>query len=163
LVGLALISTLLFNSILWFGANLAKLPYAFGFESEQEFYSKLKDHNGYNVFKYANENLPKSSNLLLFGEVRGYLSNLDYIKSDPLAQKVIDFSKISNGEDMYKKLMQLQITHVFINTNLGFLGRTNPNLPVRYTEREFNLMDETLKTHGRLMFSEKGVYLYELV
>lgn len=160
LVMLLLASTLIFNLILWYGANSIKLPYVFGLESEQDFYLKLKDDNGYNVFKYANENLPKNSKLLLFKEARGYLSNLDYVVGDPLTQKVIDYSKIWSSEDLYKGLKSLNITHVFINTKVAFY---NSKQSARYSEREVKLMNELLQQHGKLLFSDRGVYLYELV
>lgn len=159
---LVLISTLFFNLVLWYGANSVKLPYVFGLESEQEFYLKLKDNNGYNVFKYANENLPKNSKLLLFGEIRGYLSDLDYIKSDPLAHRVIDYSKIVDSKSMYNELRRLGITHVLVNSKLGFIGLTNPNQPVRHSEKDIRIMNETLKNYAKLLYSENGVYLYEL-
>lgn len=161
-VMLALVSSLFFNSALWYGSNKIKLPYAFGIESEQSFYLKLKDNNGYNVFKYANKNLPKNSKLLLFREPRGYLSDLDYIRADPLTQKVLDYSQITNAEGMHKELKQLGITHTLINTKIGFFGLHKPNQPPRYSEKILSLMDETLQKHGKLLFSENGVYLYEL-
>lgn len=162
IAAILLLSTLLFNIALWYGANSLKIPYILGLESEQQFYNKLKDNNGYNVFKYANDNLPKNSKLLLFREIRGYLSNLDYIKSDPFGQKVIDFSKISSSSEMHSRLKELGITHVFVNNNLDFVGKANPSIPPRYTEKEISIMNEALKLHGNLLYSEKGVYLYEL-
>lgn len=157
-----LISSLVFNSALWYGANRIKIPYALGLETEQEFYLKLKDYNAYNVFKYANENLPKNSKLLLFREPRGYLSNLDYIKADPLIQKVLDYSQIADADDMHRELKRLGVTHILINTKVDFFGIHNPNQPSRYPEKILKLMDETLENNGKLLFSENGAYLYEL-
>lgn len=161
-VALLLISSLVFNSALWYGANRIKLPYALGMETEQEFYLKLEDHNAYNVFKYANENIPENSKLLLFREPRGYLSDLDYIRGDPLTQKVLDYSQIKDAGDMYRELKRLSITHILINTKVDFFGLHNPNQPPRYPEKILKLMDETLENNGKLLFSESGAYLYEL-
>lgn len=162
-VMLVLISSLFFNLALWYGANSVKIPYIFGLESEQSFYLKLKDNNGYNVFDYANKHLPPNSKLLLFREYRGYLSDFDYVIGDPLNQKVVDYSKANNGEEMYKELTKAGITHVFINTKLGFAGIHSPSQPPRFSKKILDLMDETLKLHGRLLFAENGIYLYELV
>lgn len=162
LVIFILLSALAFNLSLWYGANSIKLPYAFGLESEQSFYEKLKDENGYAVFRYANENLPKTSKLLLFREFRGYLSDLDYIIGDPLLQKIVDYSKFADGEDMYNELKKLGITHIFINTKIESAAIHNINQPARYTERHIALMDEALRDHGNLLFDSKGIYLYEL-
>ena len=156
-----LLTTLVFNLALWYGANSIKLPYVFGRESEQSFYTKLKDENGYNVFKYANDNLPKNSRLLLFREYRGYLSNLDYIVGDPVLQKVVDYSKFANTEDMYNELKRLGITHVFINTKIDSAAVHELGRP-RYTEKHIKLMDELLSLHGKLLFESNGIYLYSL-
>ena len=163
IVVITLSSSLIFNMALWYGANSIKLPYAFGIQSEQSFYLKLKDNNGYNVFKYANENLPKNSKLLLFKEARGYLSDLDYIRGDPLTQNVLDYSKIDNSQEMYNEFNQLKITHILINTKIDFFGMHNQNQPKRYSEKILKLMNETLQMHGQLVFSDNGVYLYELL
>ncbi len=162
IIAAVLLSTMVFNAALWYGANRAKLPYVFGFEDEQAFYSKLKDNNGYSVFKYANENLPKDSRLLLFREFRGYLSDLDYVKGDPSAQNYLDYSKISDSGQMYNELKKLGITHVFVNTKLGEIGVHGLGQPPHYTKEIIELMDKTLKQYGNLLYEDKGVYLYEI-
>ncbi len=161
-VAVLLVSSLVFNLALWYGANSVRIPYAFGIESEQSFYNSLKDYNGYNVFKYANENLPKNSKLLLFREYRGYLSNFDYVVGDPLLQKVVDYSKFANSEDMHTELKRLGITHVFVNTRIQYAAIHNPNQPPRYTEEIISMMNESLRNHGKLLFEDDGIYLYKL-
>ena len=159
-----LLITYAFSIVLWLGIFGSKMSYVFGLESEEGFYSKLNDRNGYLVFDYINKNLPKESIIFLFRESRGYLSDKDYIVGLPNNQKVIDYSKINNEEDFYRQLKQNKITHVLVNTGVEAFkpGRVVKNQPTHFTEGQQNIMDNLLKKYGRLIFENNGVYLYEL-
>ena len=164
LVIFLLILSLSFNLLLWYGANSKKLPYVFGLESEKGFYLKLSDHNGYNVFDYINKNLPKNSKLLLFREVRGYLSDRDFIIAPEKAQKVINYDLIKNSDELYKRLKELKITHILINTKVELFQADFKfsKAPPYFSRRVVNLMDEVLNENSELIFEHNGVFLYSL-
>lgn len=163
-VSLALISLLIFNLAIWYGANAKKLPYVFKLETEKDFYAKLKDNNGYTVFEYANNNLPKSSKILLFREVRGYFSDIDYMIAYEYGQKIIDYRVIDTPEDLYKRLKELRITHVLINEKVEIFNPDNnfKGIPPYFSKRIVDLMSDILKKHSNLIFSDNDVYLYQL-
>ena len=165
LVTLLLIFALLFNSAIWFGVNAKKFSYILGLESEKEFYLKLKDDNGYGVFKYLNEHASKDSKLLLFRESRGYFSEIDYFLSDPKLQKIINYSGMRNGTDLYKRLKELKINYVIVNYENKIHSPNQVELDKVFTfydNQSVELMDETLSLYAEVVYSEEGVYLYKL-
>lgn len=160
------ISALLFNSVLWVGINYKKFPFILNLETEQQFYAKLKgDDNGYNVFKYLNEHASKNSKLLLFGETRGYLSDIDYYQSDPKLQKIIDYGQMRNAKDMYARLKELGIDYVLINIKHEILRPKQERQDISltfYDDHSIGLMNQTLANYGDEIYSEKDTYLYKL-
>ena len=161
---LLLLIAYVFSIALWFGVFGMKVSYVFGLESEADFYSKLNDHNGYEAFDYINKDLPKESIIFLFRESRGYFSDKDYIVGLPFNQKFIDYGKINNEEDFYKQLRENKITHILINTKVEAFkpGRVVKNQPILFTIEQQNIMDNLLKKYGKLIFENKGLYLYQL-
>ena len=156
-----LLISAIFNLGLWYGANRGKIPFALGLETEKEFYGRLNDYNAYTIFDYANKNLPADSKILLFREFRGYLSNVDYVIGDPLTQKVVDYSKITNEGEMLNELKKAGITHILINTKIGFAG-IHQEMEVRYSKELISLMDKTLEKYGILLVQDNGAYLYQI-
>lgn len=166
IITLLLIFTIIFNSTIWFGINYKKFPYILNLESEEDFYAKLDNHNGYRAFKYLNQHASKDSKLLLFRETRGYFSEIDYFFSDPKLQKVINYKELENGEDMYKRLKELGIDFVFINNNLENFrpNQAQPNLTFSfYDNQSVEIMDETLNRYGELLYSEDSILIYKLI
>ena len=159
-----LLVTFVFSGVLWAGVYLQKMPYVFGLEDEQAFYSKLTDNNGYNIFHYINTKLAKGSVIFLFRETRGFLSDKDYIVGLPSDQKIVDYERIKNEEDFHNELKKNNVTHILINTNIEFFEPqetvTKRQLPFSKLQQE--IMDRLLEKEATLLIEDKGVYLYEL-
>jgi len=159
-----LFTTFLFTFALWVGTFSQKMPYVFGMENEEEYYSKLIDFNGYPVFQYLNQNTPKDSVIFLFRESRGYFSERDYIVGLPSDQKIVDYSQIGDEEDFYRQLIQNKVTHILINANIEMY---KPQQIVRRRQEPFSqkhqaIMDEMIEKKATLLIENNGIYLYEL-
>lgn len=163
-IAILLLSLLSFNLVLWYGANSKKIPFVFGLESERDFYLKLKDHNGYDVFQYINDKLPKDARLLIFRDVRGYLSGRDYMISTEYSQKTVDLPNIADKNALYRRLKELGITHVFINTKLELFqpGAAIQNFKPYVSEKSDRMMMDMLKDGGKLVYENNGIMLYAL-
>lgn len=154
--------TFIFTAMLWVGIFGQKVNHVFGIENESEYYNKLLDDYGYNVFHYINKNLPQNSLVLFFRDTRGYLSDRDYIVALPSEQSILDYNKGDN--EFYQQLKELDVTHVIVNTNIDFYKPQdtvkNRRRPISKDNQE--MMDKLLKKNSVLLFESKGVYLYQL-
>ena len=154
--------TFIFTAGLWFAIFGQKAPYILGIDDEREFYGKLADYNGYPVFEFINQNLPSDSVIFFFRETRGYLSDRDYIIALPNEQKIFDYGK--NADEFYRQLKGHNVTHVLINTNIGFY---KPQAIVKnrikpISQENQDMVDRLLKMHGTLIFEDEEIYLYLL-
>ena len=157
---LFLISSLAFNSALWYGINSKQLPIAFGLESEEQFYTKLKNNNDYMQFQWINANIPKDSKIFFFKKIRGYFSEIDYVSGNPDNQAYVDYSKIQKVENLYDRLKEIGITHIMVNTRLfddDYIKRKDSHY-----DYALNLMDGLIDNNSTLIYENDGTFLYKL-
>ena len=164
-ISLLLLSLIVFNSAIWFGINGKKFAPALNLRSEEEYLGSLKDNNPFRAFNFANENLPEGSIILLLRETRGYYSDHDYLIGSPHRQGYIDYVEFESYEDFYARLMEIEITHVFVNdgiwSKMGNEVIEFSGNPVFYTKVE-NLIDDLIENKGKLIYDQEGIRIYEL-
>ena len=112
----------------------------------------------YPVCRWGNRHLPKDSKVLLFREIRGYYLDRDYVWGDPLNQSVLDYFSFRSRFDLRKRLMELGITHVLVNSNLGVYAPS----PHYYLPRFAEWMEEILRDEAVPVYREGGVFVYDL-
>lgn len=154
---LLLIFTFCFSLLIWIGSNAKELPVALGFETKDAFNSKYPGAI-YKASKFINSNLPESSKILLFRDTRGFFLERDYVWADPLYQTVIDYSRINDGDDFYKELKNLGITHILVNDEFDWHGA----IALRYNKRISGIKDDFLKKHTLNIYDNDGIIINEI-
>ena len=106
----------------------------------------------------------KNAKLLIFRDVRGYLSDRDYRISTEYSQKIVDLPNISDKTALYKRLKELGITHVFINTKIELFepGKGIGNFKPYVSKKSDRMMNEMLSNNGKLIYESNGIMLYVL-
>ncbi len=157
-------STFIFSTALWYGVFFSKLPVVFGLETEKQFYNGLKDNNGYDIYQFINKNTPKDSVVLIFRDDRNYLIDRDYLIGHPTDQKIIDFRKIQNEDQLYSELVKNGVTHIFINTKIVqyFPQETITNRVYPLSKKTNDIMENAMSKYAKPLKEENGIYLYEL-
>lgn len=149
------VSYIIFSSALWYGTNFKQLPYAFGLESEQEFYDKLNYETLYEHCNFVNK-IP-GSKVLLFNELFGGYFCKDYVRGDiKMSNAYIGYSKCNNTHDLRYALKSLNITHIF------YADSPAPALTSGEYLRIWNMMKDLLANYSVKIYEKKGVAIYEL-
>jgi len=106
---------LLTNLLIWVGANVDEVNVALGVGSEEEFLrEKITNHE---IIEYANENLD-GARICLYGEMRGYYSENDYVWCHPAYQGYVDFSTINNKEQLIGRFSEIGVTHILVENSM---------------------------------------------
>ncbi|MBA64840.1 MAG: hypothetical protein CMG55_03465 [Candidatus Marinimicrobia bacterium] len=85
---------------------------AFGNVSKEQYLeNNLTNYEG---VRWINENLPENSKVLYVGTSAWYYMEKDYI---PLALRSIDYDKIKNPKELYSIFKNLNLTHVYIESD----------------------------------------------
>ena len=136
------------NNVLFPVSGMRSISYPH--DSPREAYL-LKALNIYAGCRKANTALSRSDKVLLFREMRGYYLDVPFMWGDPINQALIVYPLMRDEEDLYSQLESLGITHVFINDE-NYV----------YDFHTTSLMEDMLTHHGRQVFSEGSVTLYQL-
>jgi len=130
------------------------LPVAMGIESREEFLSRSLEF--YPVYRYAEDNLPENSKLLLFINM-GYYCNLEYVNGVPMNQAYIRYDKCDSPQDLLEELSSKNITHVLIHDHTLYKSSS-----ARYYPEVVALMEDLVAVYGKLLYGNGGVRLYGL-
>ena len=136
------------------GLNFKKIPVVLNLESKAEYMSGLSDSNPYSALIYANQKLPKGSKVLFYRETRTFYLDHAYVIGNPTKQAYIDYSKIENYQQLYTRLQEIKITHIFINSFF--------DTSIRHTLEQDKIMDELLNNKTELIYNQNGHEIYRL-
>ncbi len=162
-VGLVMLVNLLSVALMIPRYGLLKV--ALGRESREEFLSRTL--YAYDAFRFCNERLPQSAKILFIGENQGYYLDRDFVANSPLDDNII--VRIVNSSDseaeIREKLKEMGITHILYNAS------EVKRVDINYSS--FNWADEGAKArflhflfsgeYLRILFSKRGVFVYELL
>jgi len=154
-----LLFTFVFGFLIWGGANMKKMPVAFGLETKEEFYLEVGGPL-YKASKFINVNLPANSRILLFRENQGYLLDRDYVWADPIyTGTYINYKAMEDEEDLYNRLKEIKITHILVNNNVieEFEVRE-----YRYSKKILNMTGTLLKKYTVNLYGEDNILINEL-
>jgi hypothetical protein len=84
-----------------------------GLESREDYVSRALDC--YDAQKYVNGNTPANAGVAMFGEVRGFYLDRDYIWANPGHHELIPWARFRKGLDMVDFLMDSGYTYAIIN------------------------------------------------
>ncbi|MBI2136972.1 glycosyltransferase family 39 protein [Candidatus Woesearchaeota archaeon] len=155
---------LLANSAMWIGANTDELKAATGLQPKED-YLKSKVAN-YELLKYANENL-KEAKICLYGDVRGYYSEHDYIWCNPAYQGYIDFTKITTGKQLLERLKEVEATHILVENNMADITqkyeKQGRKTGLKLATNGNKAVNELTKNNAELIYENKNGAVYEIV
>lgn len=130
------------------------LSYIMGKVSRQDFLEQRI--NAYQVFQYANSQLPPEAKILLVPyESRGYYLDTEYIWANPISQRFVRFEEIPDAEALIEKLRELGVTHLILNPSMVF---TN----IRFWDHCSELLDDLQEKYAELVYDKNGIGLFEL-
>jgi hypothetical protein len=163
LVLLLLSSTLIFSFALWAGMHFKSFPVVFGLETKEQFYSKLTNWNLYDAASFINNNLPGSSKILLFRDNGGYHIDRDYVWTLPY-QAYFNWEELKSEEAILKRLKELNITHILINTNRFKIAGDYKDYSffAIYPKHAMDLIDSITQKYAVKIYDKKGILIYEL-
>ena len=95
------------------------LPVVAGLESKDAYLTRT--FQPYAAFKYINEKLPQSANILFLWENRGYYCDKRYMADSAFEASYMlqMIRRCGSAEGLYVKLKELKITHILLNKNLA--------------------------------------------
>jgi hypothetical protein len=115
-----------------------------------------KSFEPFQVYDYANKNLPADARILIFREMRCYYLNKNFMWADPLNQSVIMYDKIPNEEALNKQLKALGITHIIVNENIY------PLAGYYYNQKIMNLMYGFISKYCIKTLQANNVFLFKI-
>ena len=68
------------------------------------------------VLLYANDHLPQDGAILAFNEVRGYLSEREFIWGSPSLQAYVDYDRLRTRAALMQRLEELHVSYILINS-----------------------------------------------
>lgn len=108
-------------------------------DPRQLYLSRSLDH--YDAYRrFSAELAGKRARVLLFREIRGYYLDVDYLWGDPYNQGLIDYRAMASSDELLKRLVQLRVTHVLVNDELGMYAPGSGY----YDDKTRRLMDGVL-------------------
>lgn len=136
------------------GLLINRLPYLSGQITREQWLESEIDI--YPAFKYANNNLPQESKILLLPfENRGYYLDLSYFWGHPFSQRVIKFEKYQNPVLLATELTEMGFTHIIDNPNLIYSD-------FQFWDHDSALLVELEKQCGEELFYENNIKIYKL-
>jgi hypothetical protein len=127
-----------------------------GVISSRQRYLELSLGATYVVEEIANRILPPKAKVLMYRDVRGYYLDRDYAWGDPLNSGVVDFSAISDSQELFAQLRTQGFGYVLYDPWIGnYKGDQN------YYRHADRLMAGVLSC-SRKLASVGGVILYHL-
>jgi len=131
------------------------LPVVVGLESKDVYLTRT--FQPYATFKYINEKLPQSVNILFLWENRGYYCEKKYMADSAFEASYMlqMIRQCGNVEKLHAKLKELKITHILLNKNLAsiFCDQKGKELPI---------IEEFLGKYTKQVYSENNVDLFEM-
>lgn len=113
-----LITYLGFSLALWAGLNLKTVPSVFGLESEEQFFSKLKDYNLYEASMFINSHTAQDAKIMIVKDSRGFYLDRGYIPFDIKYSAYVDYASFTHDAELLNRVTELGITHMMFNDNL---------------------------------------------
>lgn len=163
IVALALTgAVLMIHVAIWAGANYDEVFVATGVTDKETF---LSEHvTNYDLLMFTNT-LP-SARLCLFGEIRGYYSEHDYIWCNPAFQGYVNFFELTTSQELHDTLKHANVTHVVWDGSIegAHIYHEAQGLPLA-TQAFVNaqtLMSEFLNEHGTLIYESERGRVYEV-
>jgi 4-amino-4-deoxy-L-arabinose transferase-like glycosyltransferase len=125
---------------------------AIGLESRDDYLSRNLG-GMYDAEKYLNDSTPESAKVALFGEVRGFWLDREYIWANPGHHELIPWKSFKTGVDMVAFLRKAGYTYALINWQ--FSTMEEPHMKFVADAIGHGLMQE--------VYSGRGASVYELV
>ncbi len=164
IAGAAVAITIIINLALWAGANNDEVKAAAGL-TDRESYLNQQMKN-YQLLKYANENL-EGAKICIYGSIRGYYSDNDYVWCNPPYQAYIDFYTIKTSGELLARMKEVGITHIIAEDSIHYWKRyyEKNNLPVSTAvmENAEKLMGEIMRNNAILLFENDEGKIYEVI
>ncbi len=164
LAGAAVALAILVNLALWAGANNDEIRVAAGLTDKEAYLSQQVEN--YQLLKYANENLD-GAKICIYGSIRGYYSDNDYVWCNPQYQAYIDFYTIKTSGELLARMNETGITHIIAEDSIDYWKRyyEENNLPVSAAvmENAERLMAEVTKNNARLIFEDDSGRIYDVI
>lgn len=128
------------------GGLINQVSVVIGRKSREEY---LKEHFYLaDVLYFANEQLPPGGAILAFNEVRGYLSQHEFIWGHPSLQGYVDYEQLKTRDALRRRLDEIGVEYVLIN---------NTECPTPARELD------PIRGDLQLVYRQGEVYLYRLV
>lgn len=160
-IGAALVFTMLLNLALWAGANNDEVKVVAGLTDKESYLSQKMEN--YNLLKYANENL-KGAKICIYGSIRGYYSDNDYVWCNPPYQAYIDFYSIKTSGELLERMKAAGITHIIAEDSINYWRQyyEENSLPVSAAvmKNAERLMGEVMKSNAILIFENDEGSIY---
>ncbi len=155
----AIMMILMVNSALFCAVNMKKAPMAVGLEDKDKYISSYVAE--YDAAMFANLNL-QGSRILLAGYSRHYYFDVDYVIGDPRTQGYIDYDLLEDDpEKLFLLLKKDSITHILINKKQNY--RDDKFTLSDYGAGFDGLIGRFTEKHGKLVYDESDVKIYEIV
>ncbi len=162
--GTVVVLTILINLALWAGANNDEVKAAAGLTDKEGYLSQQVEN--YQLLKYANENL-EGAKICIYGSIRGYYSDNDYVWCNPPYQAYIDFYSIKTGGELLARMKEVGITHIIAEGSIDYWKQyyEENSLPVSTAvmENAEKLMEEIMKNNAILLFENDEGKIYEII
>lgn len=163
IIGALVVLTMMMNLALWAGANNDEVRVAAGLVDKDSYLSQQVEN--YPLLKYANENL-KGAKLCIYGSIRGYYSDNDYVWCNPPYQGYIDFYNIKTSGELLARLKETGITHIIAEDSINYWKQyyRENSLPVStaVTENADRLMSEIFENNATLVFENDKGKIYKV-
>ncbi len=162
-VGAAFVFIMLLNLALWAGANNDEIRVAAGLTDKESYLSQQMEN--YQLLKYANENL-QGAKICIYGSIRGYYSDNDYVWCNPPYQAYIDFYTIKTSGELLARMKDAGITHIIAEDSIRYWKQyyEENGLPVSTAvmENAEKLIGEITEKNAILIFENDEGKIYEL-
>ncbi len=118
----------------------------------------------YSVFEYVNHNLPEEVNIIVSGDAKSYHLDRPHVSFAPSGLlpivTYINLEEVGSGSDLYGILREEEFTHFIFNIPEAL--RTAGYGYMDLSPEEVRIYREFFDEHLKLLYSDQGVFLYEL-
>jgi len=87
-----------------------------GLKSQEDYI--MENEETYPVFKWVNENLPSRARVFVVNDLRTFYCERDYIGTIMEGNQPLDYSRLTDGQELLPKLKKAGVTHLVINQYL---------------------------------------------
>ncbi len=152
--------TIAINLVLWAGANNDEIKAVGGFTNEDAYISSKMSN--YELLKFANRDLP-DARLCLYGEIRGYYSDNDYIWCHPLFQGYIDFYTSTESSQILSRLKETGVTHLLVERNIQTFEHYDAVPESKaVVENANSIINDITANHSRKIYENEEGTIYEI-